>query len=500
MNPRHIYLFSDITSYSAQTVIQQLLHFDRQSSDEITIFINSPGGYVKDFFAIYDIMRMIKSDIRTIVIGQAASCAALIAAVGDTRLISADSEFMLHDVWSFMVGNTSEIDNNLERMKKLRNRLANILSEHTGKTEEEFLQLFKEGDRYFSSNESVAFGLADKVLDLNESQIIRLSEGITGQSFDIGKDTNGLPEVQILREGHYHHSDIGEFDITKNMLSIMKDNFDSNVRGIDISVDYTHDNDSGEKPAAFWIKSLKVKTDESGKQGLFASAEFTPKGKKLVLEKEYKYASADFSLNYKAQNGKNIPYVLNGGTLTNRPVIKEMNPIKLSEKKPKEGLKMDKAQLIAMLKDHGVDVEVLQSTVDAQSTEVKNLKDKISTFGNTLAEKDSEIKSLNEKVTGLNEESVNKSKEEAFNALLEQGKVSPAQKESVLQQFENKEAMDAFYKDAPVLIKTKPDGSNKDGKDDKFTPAEQSLIDADIYSAEEIIENRSIESKPKAKA
>src|SRR5689334_7152003 len=125
---RQIFLFSDVNEYSAEVIIRQLLDYDRQSNEEITMFINSPGGSVTQLFSIIDAMDMVRSPIRTIVIGQAASCAAVIAAYGDSRLITDKSEFMLHEVWQFMMGSYSDFDESFKRMDAKQQKLLSILA------------------------------------------------------------------------------------------------------------------------------------------------------------------------------------------------------------------------------------------------------------------------------------------------------------------------------------------------------------------------------------
>lgn len=495
---RQIYLFSTVDAYSAELIVRQLLEYDRESQDEITMLINSPGGYVTHLFSIIDAMDLVRSPIRTVVIGQAASCASVIAAYGDVRLITEKSEFMLHEVWNFMVGSYTEMQDNLEKMKDMQNKLLDILSRSTGKSVSDLNALIKKNDAYFNAPQAVAFGLADKVIQANEAQIYKLSEGINVEGSEIFYNESGTSEVEILKTGQFYHPTYGNVVITDQTLSQMCENFKRGVRGIDISFDYTHDNESGEAPAAFWVKSLEVK-EKSDCKVLVAKAEFTPKGKKAIQEKEYKYASADFCIDYVTETGKHVPYVLRGGTLTNRPFIKEMNPIKLSEYKPlsKETIKMNKEQLINALKEHSIDVSALQSQNSALSSQVQQLQAKITELAALPAQKEAEIKVLNGKIAELNDTIVKSSKEQVFNSLIEAGKVVPAQKESVMALFSKAEDMTSFYANAPVVVNTKAKGNGGDGEDDVLSEAELAIVNQGLKTKEEIIAGRKL--KPKAK-
>ena len=492
---RQIYLFTTVDEMSAESIIRQLLMYDKESNEEITIFINSPGGSVTSFFAIYNVMQLIKSPIKTVVMGIAASASAILAACGKTRWMTEDSEFMLHEVWSFLMGSISEMSDKAERMRKMQERLLTILSEHTGKSEDQIKAAMGEKDKYFSAVESVSFGLADKVIKSSSAEVIKLSEAFNVEGRELAI-IDGKPEVELLCEGVFSHPVYGELNITAQVLDQMKKNFDGNVRGIDISIDYTHDNGSGEKPAAFWIKSLEVVKNGNGSV-LKAKGEFTPAGQKKVSEKEYKYASADFMLDYQNERGKHFPYVLCGGTLTNRPFIKELNPIKLSEHqyKQKEIREMNKEALINALREAGVDVMALQTELGSLKAEKEGLQNKIRELSNLPIEKDNEIKSLKTKLDELNSKMIEESKKKVFDSLMREGKVTPAQKDRIFLAFKTPEEMTEFYKDAPVLIKTAANGGDGDGTDEALTEDEQGVVNAGILSKEQVIAGRTIEKK-----
>lgn len=497
---RQIFLFSPVTDYSAEIIVRQLLDYDRQSQEEITMFINSPGGYVTQLFSIIDAMNLVRSPIRTIVIGQAASCAAVIAAHGDTRLITEQSEFMLHEVWTFMVGSYSEMEESLDRMNDVQRKLLAILSKATGKTEDEIKAVIKKKDEYFTAQQAVTFGLADRIILPNEAQSYKLSEAINVEGSEIVLLNEKVSEVEILKSGEFEHPIYGNVVITEETLNQMRDNFDKRVRGIDISFDYTHDNEGGEKPAAFWVRALEVK-QKNEIHVLVAKAEFTPEGRKKVLEKEFKYASADFCIDYVNEKGKHFPFVLRGGTLTNRPFIKEMNPIKLSEYKPKkEKQKMNKEQLMNALKEHGIDVTAIQAQNTELNTRVSDLQNKIKDLSALPAQKDQEIVELKAQVSKLNDDIVASEKNQAYDELFAEGKVIPAQKESIMKTFKNAADIKEFFKNAKPVVTTERKGSEGDGENEELTEAESAVLARGEYTKEQIIAGRNLSPKKVKKA
>lgn len=157
------------------------------------------------------------------------------------------------------------------------------------------------------------------------------------QAFEI-KLSEVQDTIQLFRVGNFTHPEYGDFKITSEFLAEIKQNFDNKVRGIDIAIDYKH---ASEDIAAGWLKEITLSDD--GRQ-LFGKVDWTPNGQKVISEKEFRYISPEFSFNYKDNESlKNYGATLLGAGLTNRPVIKKMEPvIELMEKpKPKERVKMD---------------------------------------------------------------------------------------------------------------------------------------------------------------
>lgn len=148
-----------------------------------------------------------------------------------------------------------------------------------------------------------------------------MSRSYRTPGFSIALAEGSTPEkIQLFKVGTFHHPEYGKFEITPKVLQEMKSNFDSKVRGIDLAVDYRHEN---EDVAAGWIKGIEL--DESG---MWAVVDWTPKGKQIIKDKEFRYISPEFMLSYKDNESlKDFGPTLMGAALTNRPFIKRMEPV-----------------------------------------------------------------------------------------------------------------------------------------------------------------------------
>ncbi len=152
----------------------------------------------------------------------------------------------------------------------------------------------------------------------------------------LGEEGKGFEEVpqrvQLMRTCSFFHDRYGKVEITRQMFNEMKVNFEAKVRGIDLMIDYAHDS---EREAAGWIKALEIVENlELGEDQLWAIVDWTPVGRRTLSDKEFAYLSADFDKDYRDNENplKKFGTVLLGAGLTNRPVIKKMNPaIQLSE-------------------------------------------------------------------------------------------------------------------------------------------------------------------------
>ena len=165
LKDRIIVLSDEINSYTANNIIAMLLYLDSVSHDDISIYINSPGGEITSGMAIYDTMNFIKSDISTICIGMAASMAAILLSSGTKgkRYILPNSEVMIHQPLGGASGQATEIKIAAERILKLKDKLNKILEKNTNKDLKQ-IEKDTERDYFLSASEALEYGLVDKIL------------------------------------------------------------------------------------------------------------------------------------------------------------------------------------------------------------------------------------------------------------------------------------------------------------------------------------------------
>ena len=162
-----VFLGTPIDDGIANLVIAQLLFLEAEDPEkEIYIYINSPGGSITAGLAIYDTMRFIKPDISTICIGQAASMAAVLLAAGarGKRFALPNARIVIHQPWSGVSGQASDIDIQAREILRLRGRLSEILAVATGQP---FDKISKDTDRDFIMNSEQArdYGVIDQVME-----------------------------------------------------------------------------------------------------------------------------------------------------------------------------------------------------------------------------------------------------------------------------------------------------------------------------------------------
>jgi ATP-dependent Clp protease, protease subunit len=167
MKRREIFLWGEINDESAQMVVQKIIFFDGQNTDDITLFINSPGGMISAGLAIYDAMQYAKSDIKTVCMGLAASMGAvlLIAGAKGKRETWENSRVMIHQplISGNFFGPASEIKIQAEEMLKVRDRLNHILAEHTGQSLKK-IEEDTDRDYFMSADEAVKYGVVDSIV------------------------------------------------------------------------------------------------------------------------------------------------------------------------------------------------------------------------------------------------------------------------------------------------------------------------------------------------
>ena len=166
LNDRIIMLCEEVNDASASLVVAQLLYLEGQDPDQdISLYINSPGGSVTAGLAIYDTMQYIKCDVSTICIGMAASMGAFLLSSGakGKRLALPNSEIMIHQPMGGMQGQVTDIKIHAERYLRIKENLNKMLADNTGKPLE-IIQRDTERDNFMSAQEAMEYGLIDKVI------------------------------------------------------------------------------------------------------------------------------------------------------------------------------------------------------------------------------------------------------------------------------------------------------------------------------------------------
>lgn len=294
-------------------------------------------------------------------------------------------------------------------------------------------------------------------LEFSRSAPLKLSE----------KSENDI--IQVLRCGKFYH-DGREIVIEESDLQSMVKNFSEKVRGIDLMIDFSH-NSEGE--AAGWIKELKLSDD---KNELFATVDWTPAGQKALKDKAFRYISADFSFAYKDnETKKDFGPTLFGAGLTNRPVVKSMKPVVLSESNNfKSEVEMDEKM--------GHDKNyALEEEKKMQEEEPKSLEDMVAELKAQLELKDEELLKLKaehdalrreneERVRAMEEEKALSEKNKKFDAKLSEGLVVEAQRQAFID-----DDMEKFIS-LQAEIKLSESGSTQEPKIEKIEDVEDHVI------------------------
>ena len=165
LKERIIFISGEIDENLANSVVAQLLYLDSLNHNEISIYINSRGGEITSGLAIYDTMNYVKSDIKTICIGIAASMGAFLLMSGTKgkRMALSNSEIMIHEPLGGINGKAREIKIEADRIIKIKNKLNKIISE---KTNQDIKKVEKdtEIDYFMEPKEALEYGIIDKII------------------------------------------------------------------------------------------------------------------------------------------------------------------------------------------------------------------------------------------------------------------------------------------------------------------------------------------------
>ena len=167
LGERIVFVAQPIDDELANLVVAQLMHLESDDPDkDINIYINSPGGSLSASLAIYDAMRFIGPDVATTCFGIAMSGGSLILAGGadGKRAALPNARILIHQPSSGFEGQSTDIEIHAREVLELRRRTEQIYARHTGQTIEQ-LHDDMERDRFFSADEAVEYGLADRVVE-----------------------------------------------------------------------------------------------------------------------------------------------------------------------------------------------------------------------------------------------------------------------------------------------------------------------------------------------
>ena len=166
LKDRIVFVGTPIGDEVSNLIIAQLLFLQAEDAEkDISMYINSPGGSVTAGMAIYDTMQFIKCDVATYCVGQASSMGAVLLAAGTPgkRFALSNARIMIHQPWGGVQGQASDISIQAKEILRLRDRVNEILAQHTGKPLET-IQADTDRDFFMSAEEARQYGLVDEVV------------------------------------------------------------------------------------------------------------------------------------------------------------------------------------------------------------------------------------------------------------------------------------------------------------------------------------------------
>jgi len=167
LNERIIFLGTPVDDQIANLVVAQLLHLESQDPEkDISLYINSPGGSIYAGMAIYDTMQFIKPDVSTMCVGVAMSMGSLLLTGGarGKRMALPNSRILIHQPSAGFEGQSTDIEIHAREIIRTRKRIDEIYAHHTGQSEEQ-VHRDMERDRFFTAQQSVEYGLIDRVIE-----------------------------------------------------------------------------------------------------------------------------------------------------------------------------------------------------------------------------------------------------------------------------------------------------------------------------------------------
>ena len=172
MRSREIFLTGEVDAESMGSLLKQLMFLNHESPDEeITLYINSPGGEVDSGFAVYDYIKVMPAPLRTVCVGLAASMGAILFLAAQKREMFPHSKIMIHDPapggGSLAGMKPAQLEDYLSSLKKVQKVLGDTIASATGQTRKWVLTKTKK-DTYFDADEALKYGLATKIITEKE--------------------------------------------------------------------------------------------------------------------------------------------------------------------------------------------------------------------------------------------------------------------------------------------------------------------------------------------
>ena len=167
LKERVVFCVGQVEDYMANVIVAQLLFLESENPDqEISLYINSPGGSVTAGMAIYDTMQFMKAPVSTICIGQACSMGAFLLAAGEKgrRFCLPNARVMIHQPSGGFQGQAADMDIHVKEILQIRHRLNSLLAKHTGQPIES-IEKHTDRDNFISAEDAKAYGIVDSVID-----------------------------------------------------------------------------------------------------------------------------------------------------------------------------------------------------------------------------------------------------------------------------------------------------------------------------------------------
>ena len=165
LKDRIVFLSGEINDEISNVIVSELLYLDSLNHNDISLYINSPGGSITSGMAIMDTMNYIKSNVSTICIGMAASMGAFLLSCGakGKRYILPNAEVMIHQPLGGATGQATEIKIAAERILKIKDKINKLLAKNTNQNLDK-IQIDTERDYFMNASEALEYGIVDKIL------------------------------------------------------------------------------------------------------------------------------------------------------------------------------------------------------------------------------------------------------------------------------------------------------------------------------------------------